>query len=283
VNRGSCLCGTLRYEIDAPFQQMMHCHCSMCRKHHGAPFATYATAPVDALRWRAGEEALAQYRSSEQVTRAFCRKCGSVAPALFADLPFVDVPAGNLEGDPGIRPQRHLFVGSRAPWIAITDGLPQHATLPPELGGGDGFERPAVQPRDGVTEGTCLCGEVAYEFTGKPLRMWNCHCSRCRRARSAAHCANLFVPVDGFRWTRGEGLVVEYQAPEARFFGVAFCTRCGGNVPRVSLARGWVVVPAGALDTDPGVRPQAHIYVGSKAPWFEITDELPQFADAPPV
>ena len=283
MTRGSCLCGTLRYEFDAPFEMMMHCHCSMCRKHHGAPFATFVAGPLAGFRWLGGEEAVASYRSSAQGSRSYCRQCASVAPTLFPDMELAVCAAGNLEEDPGIRPQMHLFVGSKAPWVAITDALPQHATMPPEFGGGNGVQRPTVRPRPGVTEGTCLCGEIAYESTGKPLRMWNCHCSRCRRARGAAHTSNLFVPIDGFRWTRGESLVAEFKVPEARFFGVAFCTRCGGKVPRVSRERSSVVVPAGALDTDPGMRPLAHIYVGSKAPWFEITDDLPQFAEGPTV
>lgn len=281
MTRGTCLCGTLRYEIDGPFTMMMHCHCSMCRKHHGAPFATFVAAPLSSFRWIAGEEAVAKYRSSEHGTRSYCTKCGSVAPMLMAPMDVAVCPAGNLEDDPGVRPTAHMFVGSKAPWYAITDALPQHEAIPPEFGGGTGVERPTVTPRPGIVEGSCLCGEVAYEFTGKPLRMMNCHCSRCRRGRSAAHGSNLFLSLDGFRWTRGESLVADYKVPEAQRFAVAFCTRCGGKVPRVAREAGWAVAPAAALDTDPGMRPQAHIFVGSKASWFEITDDVPQFAEYP--
>jgi hypothetical protein len=281
MTRGNCLCGAVRYEVDARFTAMLHCHCSMCRKHHGAPFATFAAAPSAAFRWSSGEDAVVQYRSSEQGTRTYCRNCGSVAPQVLPQMELAICPAGNLEGDPGVRPQMHMFVGSKAPWYAITDHLPQHTAVPPEFGGGTGIDRPAVLARPGVTEGSCLCGAVAYEFTGTPLRMMNCHCSRCRRGRSAAHTTNLFVPLDGFRWLRGEPLVAAYKVPDAARFAVAFCTRCGGKVPRVAPEANWAVVPAGTLDTDPGMRPQAHIFVGSKAPWFEITDDLPQYPAAP--
>ena len=84
-----------------------------------------------------------------------------------------------------------------------------------------------------------------------PLIMWNCHCLRCRRARSAAHGTNIFYKLPQFRWTRGESQVVDYKLPEARFFGAAFCKRCGGSVARPSKERNNVVVPAGSLDTDP--------------------------------
>jgi hypothetical protein len=70
--------------------------------------------------------------------------------------------------------------------------------------------------------------------------------------------------------------------PDAKFFTVAFCTRCGGGAPRANRERGFVSAPAGTLDTDPGIRPIAHIYVGSKAPWFEITGDVPQYAEMPP-
>ena len=77
-------------------------------------------------------------------------------------------------------------------------------------------------------------------------------------------------------------MVVDYKLPAAARFGVAFCRQCGGSTPRVSAAGGVVVVPAGPLDTDPRMRPLAHIFVASKAPWFEITDTIPQLAEAPP-
>lgn len=199
---------------------------------------------------------------------------------LLPDHGLVIVPAGNLEADPGVRPREHMFAGSKASWHTITDDLPQHAGYTPELGGGLGVERPAPTARPGVISGSCLCGEVAYESEG-PLRMINCHCTRCRRGRSAAHTTNLFTRIEPFRFTRGEALVAEYRVPEARFFGVAFCTRCGGEAPFMSR-RGFAVIPAGTLDSDPSISPQMHIYVESKAPWFDITDELPQFAEGPP-
>ena len=153
--------------------------------------------------------------------------------------------------------------------------------MPPEFGGGLGVERPAVAQREGVADGSCLCGAVAFEFRA-PQRMYQCHCSRCRRARSAAHGQNVFVKLDDFAFTRGEELVTQYKPPEAQRFTQAFCTRCGGKAPSVQRARGVVVVPAGTLDTDPMMRPMANIFVASKAPWFEITDAYPQYAELPP-
>jgi hypothetical protein len=281
MTKGTCLCGTVQYEIAGPFSLMMNCHCSMCRKHHGASFATFVAAPYAGFRWLAGQDAIAEFQSSEHGRRSFCRRCGSVTPTLMPDAGLAVAPAGNLEGDLGITPQFHAHVGSKARYYTITDSLPQHQGNPPEFGGGLGVERPRVQQREGVVDGSCLCGAVAYEVRD-PIRMYHCHCWRCRRGRSAAHATNVFMNLDGLTFTRGEELVAQYKVPEARFFTVAFCTRCGGGAPRVSKERGVATVPAGTLDTDPGPLPMQHIYVDSKAPWFEITDGLPRYGEGPP-
>ena len=281
MTEGHCLCGALRYQIDGPFVDMLHCHCSMCRKHHGTPFATWAAAPIAGFRWLTDTSSLATYRSSERGHREFCRICGSVAPMVEESLGMVIAPAGNLEGDPGIRPTKHMFVGSKAGWYEITDDLPQHEEYPPEFGM-PSTPRAPVELKPGVTQGSCLCGEVAYEITTPPLRMFLCHCSRCRQGRGAAHCANVFYDATGFRWTRGAGLVEEFPLPGAQYFTTAFCRNCGSELPRVSVERNIAVVPAGSLDSEPAITPAAHIFVGSKAPWFDITDELPQFAEMPP-
>jgi hypothetical protein len=278
---GRCLCGALRYQVDGPFGSMTHCHCSMCRKHHGAGFTTFVTAPLTGLRWIAGEGQVERYRSSAGWTRGFCRTCGSAAPGTLPGPGLALVPAANLEGDLGITPQAHIFVASKAPWDTIADDLPQYDAYPPEYGV-EGQDRPPRTVREGAAGGSCLCGEVRYEATGAAVRMANCHCQRCRLGRGAAHATNVFYRVDQFRWLQGEALVREWKVPDAKFHTVAFCCRCGAKVPRVSPERGIVVVPAGSLDCDPGMRPQAHIWVSEKAPWFTIADSLPQFAAAPP-
>ena len=179
--QGSCLCGTLKYEISAPFTMMMSCHCSMCRKHHGAPFATFAAAPIEGFHWLSGEEAVSYYASSPGSRRGFCSVCGSIAPMLMKEMGMAVIPAGTLQGDPGIRPQGHLFVGSKAPWHTISDSLPQHQQYPPEWGDMPSVQRPTVAPEPGKTLGSCLCGEVAYEMSGRPVMMYQCHCTDTQR------------------------------------------------------------------------------------------------------
>jgi hypothetical protein len=281
MTHGRCLCGTVRYDVDGPFVNLVHCHCSMCRKHHGTPYATWAAAPLAGFRFTAGESAVVRFDSSAGFHRSFCNVCGSVVPEGVQSLGMVICPAGNLEGDLGIEPQLHMFVGSRAAWHAITDDLPQYDEYPPQFGM-SATPRPAVTTTGDNAQGSCLCGAVAYEIAGPPLRMYLCHCSRCRLGRSAAHAANIFYQAEGFRWVRGGDLVQDYQLPEARFFGTAFCRRCGSELPRVSLERGVASVPAGSLDSAPGIEPAAHIFVDSKASWDRITDTIPQVAGMPP-
>ncbi len=124
--------------------------------------------------------------------------------------------------------------------------------------------------------GSCLCGAVRYEITRKAEWAHNCHCQRCRKIRGAAFASNLFVPLDAFRYTQGEELLRSYKPPDAERVTHVFCNVCGSSLPFLNEARGLTVVPMGSLDDDPGRPPAAHIFVGSKAPWFTITDSLPQ-------
>lgn len=278
---GSCLCGAVRWEQRGPFLHVMHCHCSVCRKHHGSSFATYGASPLDGFRWVTGADHQGRYDSSPTWYRPFCLSCGSVLPTMLPEHSVAVTPIGTLDGDPGVRPEGHMFAASRAPWYDITDGLPTHDAYPPGSLGMAQPDRPREPAVTGCTRGSCACGQVRYEFEGPPIRMLNCHCSRCRHARSAAHATNLFVALDNFRFRQGEDQVKDFQLPGARYFGVAFCTDCGGHVPRISVERKAAVIPAGTLDDDPGMRPAAHIFVESKASWFDITDPLPRFPAMP--
>jgi hypothetical protein len=128
---GGCLCGGVRYEISGALRHASHCHCSMCRKQHGAAFGSYGSARRADFRWTAGEELLARFASSPGIERGFCQRCGST---LFwdaiANAEGFGVALGTLDGDPGMRPSLHIFVGSKAPWYDISDDLPKHDTSP---------------------------------------------------------------------------------------------------------------------------------------------------------
>ena len=125
--RGSCLCKRVRFEIRGKLGRSSHCHCSMCRKAHGAAFGTYAAVRVEDLKMVSGEELILRYRSSPGVERTFCARCGSTLQFVSEKSPgIVDIALGVLDDDPGIRVPHHIFVGSKAPWFELTDGLPQY-------------------------------------------------------------------------------------------------------------------------------------------------------------
>jgi hypothetical protein len=279
--RGSCLCGEVRWSYDAPFSAMLHCHCSVCRKHHGSLFATFVAGPLDTFHWRGGTEQIATWQSSEKGRRCFCSVCGSAVPLVFTEAKRVFLPAGGLDGELGIRPQMHIFVGSKSPHYQIADGLPQHEAYPP--GWGPGLPTPERPTREGVTSGSCGCGRMRFELTGRPFVMRHCHCGRCRHARAAAHATNLAWPLEALKYVTGEERSADFHLPGAQHFGQSFCSVCGGAMPRRSPGRGWVVVPISALDSDPGIHPSAHQFVAFKAPWHDIHDGVPQFADAAPL
>jgi hypothetical protein len=124
--RGSCLCRGVKFEIHGGLGRSSHCHCSMCRKAHGAAFGSYAAARVADFRLVSGAELILRYRSSPGVERSFCSRCGSTLQFISERRPdVVDVALGVLDDDPGIRVAHHIFVGSKAPWVEITDSLPR--------------------------------------------------------------------------------------------------------------------------------------------------------------
>ena len=129
--RGSCLCGGVRYEIRGPVSRVTHCHCSMCRKAHGAAFATYGRVEGGDFALVSGADHIASYQSSPEVIRTFCKRCGSPLQFISAKRPGkFSLTLGTLDDDPGVETSSHIFVGSKAPWFQITDDLPQHEARP---------------------------------------------------------------------------------------------------------------------------------------------------------
>ena len=124
--------------------------------------------------------------------------------------------------------------------------------------------------------GSCLCGDVAWETTAPLEFASHCHCGRCRKAHGSAFSTGAMVPADGFRLVRGAERIVRYDSSPG--FARPFCGRCGAVVASGDAWQGLVAVPMGPLDDDPGTRPLCHIFVASKAPWYEIpSDGLPRF------
>ena len=122
---GSCLCGKVRYQVNGALLAADHCHCSMCRRQHGAAFASYADFEPESFQWLSGQELIKVYQIASGAGWCFCCDCGSTLAGT-DDGKVTSITLGTVEGDPGITPGSHIYVGSKAPWYQITDKLPQH-------------------------------------------------------------------------------------------------------------------------------------------------------------
>ena len=128
---GKCLCGAMAYEINGDLGPIVNCHCSKCRRWHGAAFRTRCTIKRKDFKWVKGEDNLSKYHSSKNVIKTFCKICGSSLISMYEDKPdYIGLPIGGLEQDPGSRPIANIFVGSKSPWYEITDNLPQYEGFP---------------------------------------------------------------------------------------------------------------------------------------------------------
>ena len=124
MTKGSCLCGQVKYEITGKMGPITHCHCPTCRKAHATAFSSVSCVQLDDLRFTAGEELLKCHESSPGKKRYFCSNCGSQIYAKREDQDFYIFRMGTIDGDPGIRPARHIFTRYKAPWYNIHDEIP---------------------------------------------------------------------------------------------------------------------------------------------------------------
>jgi len=129
--QGHCECGRVRFEADGPIEDFSHCHCSQCRRMHGAAYATFAGVARSGFRYLSGESDLTVYASSDTHDRVFCSVCGSnILVALTGEPDAIYLSMGAIDGDPPRPRAYHIYVGSKAPWHDINDDLEQHDTEP---------------------------------------------------------------------------------------------------------------------------------------------------------
>ena len=131
-------------------------------------------------------------------------------------------------------------------------------------------------------KGGCLCGNVRYEIDMKPGegQAANCHCSMCRKQTGAAFFPAMVVPAKKLKWINGENQIGRYKSSAE---GVRlFCKNCGSTLRGGSAdPNGDLYLAMGTLEDDPGVKPSSHMFVGSKAPWYDIADNQRQFKEFP--
>ena len=128
--KGSCLCGTIGYEVDSIDKPIGHCHCRTCRKAHAAAFNTACGVLREHFRWLRGSERLSSFESSPGKLRHFCSVCGSHLIAERAGQPHVVLRVATLDDDPGLAPVHHIWVSHKVPWLEY-DGMPMYSEWQP--------------------------------------------------------------------------------------------------------------------------------------------------------
>ena len=127
--RGSCLCGLVAYEVPDSFEYSLYCHCSNCRRATGAAAKPFAAIKSNRLTFVSGGDQIMRYGGGTNHD-AHCERCGSLLYSLVRDGTYLHVTLGTLIDSPTIRPTAHIFVGSKAPWDDVCDGLPQFDRFP---------------------------------------------------------------------------------------------------------------------------------------------------------
>ena len=131
-------------------------------------------------------------------------------------------------------------------------------------------------------KGSCLCGDVAYQFTGPTKVFQYCHCTRCQKITGSAHASNIIIDPDNFEWLTGEKQVGRFELPDAKYFSSSFCKKCGSSLPWLTQSGTAMIVPAGTLDDDPKARPKHNIFYADKACWYDDVNSLVKY-DALPI
>lgn len=129
-------------------------------------------------------------------------------------------------------------------------------------------------------KGTCLCGEVSFEVEGEFESFFMCHCSYCQKDTGSAHAANLFSTTALLKWLSGESNIKVYNLPTTNHVK-SFCSNCGSALPIVQMDGQLLAVPAGSMDTKISNKPNAHIFVASKANWDHDLEQVPMLSGLP--
>jgi hypothetical protein len=131
-----------------------------------------------------------------------------------------------------------------------------------------------------VHSGSCLCRTVAFEVMGDFEHFYLCHCAHCRKDTGSAHAANLFSGAAVLTWNSGQDKITRFTLPATQH-SRAFCSICGSALPSMQMNGALLVVPAGSLDGDVSIRPDAHLFVSSRADWDRGLESIPTFERLP--
>lgn len=130
--KGGCLCGKVRFTISGPVENIVHCHCSRCRRSQGSAFATNGNVNAADFKLLSGSELLTAYESTPGQKKYFCKVCGSPIMSKSVQTPDkIRLRIGTIESDIEERPTAHIFVTSKANWEEISGDLPQYESYEP--------------------------------------------------------------------------------------------------------------------------------------------------------
>ena len=116
--------------------------------------------------------------------------------------------------------------------------------------------------------GSCLCGDTRYEISAEMLHFFHCHCVQCRKTTSSAFAANIIASPSEINWVSGEQNLKRFDYP-GRGFTQVFCSICGTGLPFLDKSGDMLFIPAGTLDQAPEIKPEANVFWGERASWYE--------------
>lgn len=128
---GECLCGKITYQITGKLRDARSCHCSRCRKAFSSQASAYALVDPAEFKWLTGENLLRSYQSHQGFGLQFCNICGSTLCGIYHDKVH-GITLGCVNGDPEVELGMHIYVGSKAKWETIPEGVPHYQEGPPE-------------------------------------------------------------------------------------------------------------------------------------------------------
>jgi hypothetical protein len=131
---GSCICGSVKYEISGEFKAFYHCHCGRCRKSTGTGHASNIILNPESAEWTEGEDLIASFKvpDAERFRTVFCKNCGGPLPRIAMERNIAVIPAGSLDSNPDVSPNCYIFGDSKAEWSCDAAELPTWAEYPPK-------------------------------------------------------------------------------------------------------------------------------------------------------
>lgn len=270
---GGCQCGAVRYRASLPLGRANYCHCRMCQRATGNPFAVLVSADA------AFTGTPARYASSDVAERGFCRDCGTPLFYAPAGSDQVELMTGTLDEPSLAEPALHYGVESMMHWLRVDDDLPRHATRPGGLSGNGPEEvhsrqSDTAEPAETGLTGGCQCGAVRYALPTTPERTAICHCRMCQRATGNILAVLANAPAYAF-----EGTPARFASSDVAERG--FCADCGTPLFYHDQSGQGMNLMIGTFDDPAAVTPTLHCGAESRMPWFRTDDGLPTASTQP--